>query len=200
MPLGTVNLTLRPLRFAFLVDPTDRAGTLQAIELSSFLWGGAFNPIVPVFRRTPKVWRNRFDRPSAKDVTEGLIHAFDPDYIVLAGHYTTLTVAAGHRPVIRAAEILENFADGLVPRYGITILEVLGYIIEKELRFLRREPLDIQLPSFSGSGSLFLASVFIFLRLLVFQSSVVGDFAHGRLRRGRDFDQVQSGRASVAAR
>ena len=81
MPLGSVSLTLRPLRFGFLVDPADRAGILHAIELSTFLWGGTFNPIVPVFRHAPKVWRDRFDHPSAREVAEGLIQAFDPDYV-----------------------------------------------------------------------------------------------------------------------
>jgi hypothetical protein len=160
MPLGNVNLTLRPLRFGFLVDPADHAGILHAMELSSFLWGGTFNPIVPVFRHAPKAWRDRFDHPTAKEVAEGLIHAFDPDFVVLVGKYTKLTVAAGHRPIIQASNILEGFADDWVPRYGITILEPLSYFIEKELRFVRREPFDIRLPSFSGRGSLFLTSVF----------------------------------------
>jgi hypothetical protein len=48
----------------------------------------------------------------------------------------------------------------MVPRYGVTIFELLSDFIEKELRFVRREPLDVRLPSFSGSASLFLASVF----------------------------------------
>ena len=160
MPLGNVNLTLRPLRFAFLVDPADHAGILHAMELSSFLWGGTFNPIVPVFRHAPKAWRDRFDHPAAKEVAQGLIRAFDPDYVVLVGRYTKLTVAAGHRPVIQAANILEGFTDDWVPRYGITIFELLRYFIEKELRFIRREPFDIRLPSFSGRESLFLTSVF----------------------------------------
>jgi hypothetical protein len=160
MPLGNVKLTLRPLRFAFLVDPADRAGILEAIQLSTFLWGGTFNPIVPVFRRTPKAWRDPLGRASAKDLSEGLLHAFDPDYVALVGKYTTLTIAAGHRPVIHASDILEGLAEDWVPRYGITILEPLSYFIEKELRFVRREPFDVRLPSFSGPGSLFLSSVF----------------------------------------
>ena len=160
MPFGSVNLTLRPLRFAFLVDPADRVGILRTIELNTLLWGGMFNPIVPVFRRAPKAWRDRFDHPSAKEVAEGLLHAFDPDYIVLVGKYSKLTVAVGHRKVINSSEILEGFTDDWVPRYGITILEPLSYFIEKELRFVRRKPFDIRLPSFSSRGSLFLASVF----------------------------------------
>jgi hypothetical protein len=57
MPFGSVTITLRPLRLAFLVDPSDKSGVLEAIQLNTFLWGGMFNPIVPVYRRTPKAWR-----------------------------------------------------------------------------------------------------------------------------------------------
>jgi hypothetical protein len=160
MSLSSVNLTLRPLRFAFLVDPVDRTGILQAIELNSLLWGGAFNPIVPVFNRAPRVWRDPLRRLSAKEVAEGLVQAFDPDFVVLTGRYTKLTIAVGHRRVIHASEILEGFTDDWVPRYGITILEPLSDFIEKELKFVRRQPFDIRLPSFSGRASLFLASVF----------------------------------------
>lgn len=72
MPLGNVNLTLRPPVFGFLMDPAEHAGIRQAMELSSFLWGGTFNPIVPVFRHAPKAWRDRFDHPTAKEIAEGL--------------------------------------------------------------------------------------------------------------------------------
>jgi len=161
MSFGSVNLTLRPLRFAFLVDPEDRAGILQAIELNTFLWGGAYNPIVPVFRRTPKVWRrDHIERTSAKSVSEGLVQSFDPDYVALVGKYANLTISVGHRRVIRATEILEGFGDNWTPRYGISLFEVLSYFIEKELKFVRRSPIDVRLPAFSGRESLFLASVF----------------------------------------
>ena len=85
MSFGNVNLTLRPLRMAFLVNPSDRAGILEAIQLNTFLWGGSFNPIVPVFRHKPKAWRDQIERTSAKGVAEGLVQSFDPDYVVLVG-------------------------------------------------------------------------------------------------------------------
>jgi hypothetical protein len=51
------------------------------------------------------------DKTSAKGVAEGLVQSFDPDYVVLTGRYEKLTIGVGHRKVIRAAEILEGFAD-----------------------------------------------------------------------------------------
>jgi hypothetical protein len=87
MPLGSVNITLRPLRLAFLVDPADTSGVMEAIELNTFLWGSMFNPIVPVYRRTPKKWHSKFERTTARVVSGVLIRAFDPDYVVITGKY-----------------------------------------------------------------------------------------------------------------
>jgi hypothetical protein len=56
MAFGNVRLRLRPLRIAFLVDPSDRDGLRNAIELNSVLWGGMFNPIIPAYQRLPPNW------------------------------------------------------------------------------------------------------------------------------------------------
>lgn len=52
--LGTVDIKLRPLRFAFLVDPGDAKQAREAIRLASTLWGGAYCPIIPLYKRMPK--------------------------------------------------------------------------------------------------------------------------------------------------
>src|ERR1700733_1147758 len=57
--MGSANVSqaLRPLRVGFLVNPTEPAAVLQAIELTSTLWGGMFNPIIPLYaHRLPKIW------------------------------------------------------------------------------------------------------------------------------------------------
>ena len=159
MPLGSVNITLRPLRLAFLVDPADAGGIMEAIQLNTFLWGGMFNPIVPIYRRTPKKWQSKFEGTTARDVSEGLIRAFDPDYVVPTGKYSNLTINVGHRDVIKAADVLGKVEEDGTPGYGIGLFEVLSHFIQKEMRFVRRTPLDFRIPSFGGSASLFLASV-----------------------------------------
>lgn len=61
--------------------------------------------------------------------------------------------------MINASDILGNFDEDGIPNYGIGLFEVLNYLLHKEFRFLRRKPLDVRVPSISGYGSLFLASV-----------------------------------------
>lgn len=42
---GTIELKLRPLRLAFLVDPRSNAALREAIEINSTLWGGIYTGI-----------------------------------------------------------------------------------------------------------------------------------------------------------
>jgi hypothetical protein len=160
MITGTLNIKLRPLKLAFLVDPDDTKGLLEAIQASTFLWCGTFNPIIPVFKRTPKVWRDRFTRAAAKSIAEGTLQAFDPDYVVLTGRYRQPTIDVGHRKVLQSSEILEGVEEDGTPKYGIGLFELLQHFVEKELKFTRRAPLDILLPEFGKRTPLFLAAVF----------------------------------------
>jgi hypothetical protein len=59
MASGSLKVKLRPLRLAFLVPPYDETAILTAIETSSFLWGGAFNPILPVFQKIAEIMETR---------------------------------------------------------------------------------------------------------------------------------------------
>jgi hypothetical protein len=59
---------------AYLVDPNGAAQVRGAIRLSSTLWGGSYCPIIPVYRRAPRTWREHpFKAPTAKTVTVGYI-------------------------------------------------------------------------------------------------------------------------------
>jgi hypothetical protein len=72
MAYGSISVKMRPLRLAFLVDPKDTAGVLQAIETASFLWGGSLNPIIPFYRKLPKTWEHLVKRDTtARSVLEG---------------------------------------------------------------------------------------------------------------------------------
>ena len=55
----------------------------EAIQLSSSLWGGAFFPIIPLYRRMPVTWRDKpLKAPPARSTILGLIDAFDPDFLM----------------------------------------------------------------------------------------------------------------------
>ena len=58
MTKGTVKVTLRPIKLAFLVHPEDKKSLLESIEINTFLWGGVYNPIIPTYKRIPSKWKD----------------------------------------------------------------------------------------------------------------------------------------------
>ena len=162
MAHGTVNVRLRPIKLAFLVNPKDKDSLLKAIEINTFFWGGMYNPVIPTYEEIPENWE---DMPS-KDLTPqsvvlGYLDNFDPDYVVSMGQCSDYTFDVGNRRTIHdVSDILAPVEEYGIPRYGIGLFEVLNYFINRELKFQRRDPLDICVPCFGPQYRTFLASVF----------------------------------------
>ena len=68
MPDISAEIQLRPTRIGFLVRPTDLASVRAIMRACTCLWGGTYNPIIPVFKRPPKEWKpgiyERFKGPA----------------------------------------------------------------------------------------------------------------------------------------
>ncbi len=159
---GTVNITQRPIKLAFLVDITDKNAVLEAIRVNSFLWGGAFNPIIPVYDRKPKILSNDFffKREKNENVIKGYLNAYDPDFVVQLGKCAGKNIDIGGREKITVNDILSGLSDDGTIGYGIGLDEVLGYFYSKELKFVRKYPPKIIKPKFPVRNKLFFASVF----------------------------------------
>lgn len=165
MTRGTINVKLRPIKLAFLVNPKDKESLLKAIEINTFLWGGTYNPIIPTYKQIPSKWKSLpYDNPSAKSVVSGYLDNFDPDYVVPMGECVDYDLDIGHRKKINdVLDILEGVEKNGVLNYGIGIFDVLNYFFEQELKFQRRFPEEIQdlsVPCFGTRYHLFFAGVF----------------------------------------
>jgi hypothetical protein len=113
MAFGTVRVTLRPIRFATLVDPADRNALRQAIQINTFLWGGIYNPIVPVYQETPTNWSYLPLKPLAPAmIIDGYIRFFDPDMLVVCGTIDTSKIDSQGRMIVSAGEITSPIAEG----------------------------------------------------------------------------------------
>lgn len=163
MTRGTVNVKLRPIKLAFLVNPKDKESLLKAIEINTFLWGGMYNPIIPTYKQISSKWKEFPDEKniSAKSVVSGYLDNFDPDYVVPIGECIDYNLDVGYRKKIDdVSKILAPVEKGRGPNYGVGLFEILNYFFQEELKFQRRYPEDICVPRFNGNFSLFLASVF----------------------------------------
>ncbi len=119
-----VRQRLRPSRYAFVVNDGDLDAALQAASLNAALWGGIYNPIVPL---TPS--ENR----------DGLLKAFDPDLLVnLTGADLPADLAGRHEHRVVAPADLVRTDDRTNRRelgLGFNILPLLRDVHEKEVRF-----------------------------------------------------------------
>ena len=52
----SAEISTRPIRFAFLVDPDNSEQAGEAVRLSSTLWGGVYFPVIELCKRIPVVW------------------------------------------------------------------------------------------------------------------------------------------------
>lgn len=163
MAIGTLTQKLRPIRVAFLVNPSKRADVLLAIKLSSMLWGGISNPIVPCYGgRLPKIWsREKFIRPDKpRAITDGYLEGFDPDVVVpisteMDGKYTV-----GNRDVVSPSEMMDDISKSGRPGVGIGAFELVRHMADTDFKFIRKNPISVILPKFERSHELFLSSLF----------------------------------------
>lgn len=160
---GTVDVKLRPIKLAFLVNPEDEVSLQQAIEINTFLWGGMYNPIIPTYKELPAEWQDApfVASPSAQELVSGYLDNFEPDYVVPMGECVDYDIDVGDFSIIKdVSEILESMETDGIPTYGISLFEVLSYFFQEALQFQRKYPLDIYVPQFDSDFDLFFGSVF----------------------------------------
>ena len=84
MSTETINarIRVRPLRFGFVLNPSERKTLRRVIETNTCLWNGLFNFIIPLFKRTPMLYRDQYLPGPTKQLMDGLVEAFEPDFLV----------------------------------------------------------------------------------------------------------------------
>ena len=81
----SASLRLRPTRIGFLVDPDDADMMRRVFQVCTCLWGGVFNPVIPVCSAIPDRWlEHPLPSPCPADLAQGYINFFEPDVFVEA--------------------------------------------------------------------------------------------------------------------
>ena len=159
---GIIHINTRPIRHAFLVDPTDADSLQHVIEVNTFLWGGKFNAIIPVWEEVPENWYD-CGNINPQDIVSGYLNNFDPDYVVPMGECSNSDLNLGDRNIIDYPSIFRAAAEiNGTAGYGISIFETLShYIKNNEFEFgIMGTPLEICMPRFDDSSYPLLSSLF----------------------------------------
>jgi len=118
---GSVDIKVRPVKLAYLVEPKNKEQVEEAIRLSSTLWGGVHFPIIPLYKRMPKTWKDPVKAPEAKKVILGYIDAFDPDILVQFSENVPDFIANLGLEVIKPADVWHGLARvGRLPRRSLS--------------------------------------------------------------------------------
>ena len=128
----TVTQHARPLRIAFLVD---KNSYLDAVRFNTALWGGIFNPIIPV---------KKTDSQKERNVALAILKEFDPDFIInLTSHrypYIDEAFSNNHptRRVLTRSEFFGRNPQGDFEfRVGLTVLPIFKTVWERETKAMR---------------------------------------------------------------
>ena len=140
----SVNVRLRPVRFAFMVRPEDGAGLQRIFHINTCLWGGLYNPIVPFFKRVPAWWeRNGIRFDNAKQIVNGYLDYFEPDFVVEAEKNIASGFGIDPKRVLQLADILSHSGQREEKGHGLSVLDLYRKLYRDEYQFVRRHKHNI---------------------------------------------------------
>lgn len=140
----SATVRLRPVRFAFLVRPSDRKRVHEILRINTCLWGGKFNPIIPFFRQVPTWWDrqgHRFD--TAKQIINGYLDRYEPDFLVEAERGLAQGLGFNSERVLQVSEVLMHDGDRDRKGNGLSALDLYRELYHKEFQFERRQKHNI---------------------------------------------------------
>jgi hypothetical protein len=143
----SASLRLRPTRIGFLVSPTDMEAIRRFMQLSTCLWGGFYNLIIPVSSTIPDVWKSpHLPDPSGFRLAKGYLDFFEPDVFVEAQsglaaqvRLADTEIDIGHSRVMPLDAFFNpnHDHDSRTP-FGLNIFDLYKDLYEREFKFVPR--------------------------------------------------------------
>jgi hypothetical protein len=164
MLTASATIRLRPLRIGFLVRPNDLPSIKEIMRYCTAVWGGIYNPIIPVFNKPPKAWPSEpYDRVRGIGVAKGYIRFFEPDVYVESERGLLELVGLGalrerlaiYPDVLALDDLLkpEAHKDSCEPWLGLNIQDVQAHLYRTEQQFTKRDQREsILVRPVRGSG------------------------------------------------
>jgi hypothetical protein len=187
---GNIDIRVRPLRLAFLVDPRSTDSLLEAIQINSTLWGGTYNPIIPLYKRTPATWADKPMRaPKADAIVKGYIEAFDPDVLVKCAKELPDFIPALGLKVVEANKIWASYRETkrmITPSFGVGVFELLNRVFAEHFRYKEKFSVRVVIPKIPDRHDLFWAAF-----LGQYPKDIQGDVLEG-YRNALDIETVDA--------
>ena len=139
-----VDIRLRPIRFGFLVRPDDAENVLEIFRINTCLWGGKFNPIIPIFESVP-AWLEgegfHFENP--KQMINDYLDFFEPDFLIEAEDGLAEGFGFDPKRVRKLADMIEEPGGNYGHRYGLSVYGLYTDLFTKEFQFEQRHKYNV---------------------------------------------------------
>jgi hypothetical protein len=144
----SAKLRLRPVRIGFLVDPTDLVSLRQVMQACSCLWGGLYNPIIPLCSTIPDIWKSIPElAPTGVQLASGYMNFFEPDVYVQATadlppelNISDVEIEFDSRRLVKLGSLLEEDSERDESPVGLSIFGAYKSLFDQEFRFVLRHP------------------------------------------------------------
>lgn len=138
------------------------------MRLNACLWGGAYNPIIPVCRTVPATWKKEpFQRLTGREITDGYLEFFQPDVFVEASSGLANECGIVDSGPGFADRRISSLSDFVVKdegrraefRFGLNIFDVYRKLYKEEFRFVSEHDRHVALIEGQNAHSFFFEAV-----------------------------------------
>ena len=161
MAFGDIIVTLRPIKFAFLINPAERDILDRVVQTNLFQWGGLHNPIVPIYGRPPRYWS---DIPTRRlppgEICSGYLRMFDPDAVIVCGSVDKSIIPKYVSHIHTLDEFEGDLSKEDAPTFGVGLLELLADFANEEFKYVRRDGMKLLMPTYDKKNSTLFKMVF----------------------------------------
>lgn len=159
---GTIRGRIRPLRIGLLVRPSNQAEIRKAVRIASMYWAGRNFPLIPVLDRIAAPWDHLSGarRGGAKGLRDQYIAAYAPDLLVNLSPSRAFGDTYEGLQVVTPAILREQAVKKGHLEFGIGLNEVALSFAERELKYVRHDPIELVRHLPSGPSTLFLEALY----------------------------------------
>ena len=161
MAFGDITVTLRPIKFAFLVNPAERDILDRVVAANLFQWGGLHNPIVPIYRRLPQYWSDLPTRrlPPA-EICRGYLRMFDPDAVIVCGSVDQSIIPKYVTHIHTLDQFVGDLSKEDAPTFSVGLFELLEDFANEEFKYVRRDGMKLLMPTYDERNATLFKMVF----------------------------------------
>ncbi|HTU09554.1 MAG TPA: hypothetical protein VMG08_01550 [Allosphingosinicella sp.] len=138
-----LDVRLRPTRFAYLAAPDDMEMLQRVFETNTCLWGGKYNPIIPMLDSVPEWWDRHGTSESAEQIVNGYLDYFEPDMLVETKPGQAAALGFHEDRVIAIEDLQPKFGRldaAYISSCGLQMFSLYRDLYRSEFQFSRREP------------------------------------------------------------